>query len=61
MALEDREKWDRRHAEAHAAQEPSSFLKEIFQSDYLVDPARESFGHCHRKGTERDLFGRAGL
>ena len=33
MALDDRERWDRRHAEVRATQEPSSFLEEIFQSD----------------------------
>jgi tellurite methyltransferase len=33
MALDDREKWDRRHAEARATQEPSGFLTEIFQND----------------------------
>jgi 2-polyprenyl-3-methyl-5-hydroxy-6-metoxy-1,4-benzoquinol methylase len=34
MALDDRERWDRRHAEVRATQEPSSFLEEIFQSDH---------------------------
>ena len=33
MALDDRERWDRRHVEVRATQEPSSFLEEIFQSD----------------------------
>jgi tellurite methyltransferase len=41
MALDDRERWDRRHAELRATQEPSSFLKEIFQSDcWSISPGK---------------------
>jgi tellurite methyltransferase len=50
MALEDREKWDRRHAETRATQEPSSFLKEIFQSDSWSIPPGKALDIATGKG-----------
>jgi tellurite methyltransferase len=41
MGLDDRERWDRRHADARATDEPSSFLKEILQSDcWSISPGK---------------------
>jgi tellurite methyltransferase len=50
MALDDRERWDRRHAEAGATQEPSSFLTEIFQSDHESIPRGEALDIATGKG-----------
>ena len=50
MALDDRERWDRRHAEVRATQEPSSFLKEIFQSDHWSIPRGEALDIATGKG-----------
>jgi 2-polyprenyl-3-methyl-5-hydroxy-6-metoxy-1,4-benzoquinol methylase len=33
MALDDRARWDEKHAAEHATQKPSTFLKEIFETD----------------------------
>jgi len=33
MVLDDRARWDEKHAEEYATQRPSSFLKEIFEAD----------------------------
>jgi tellurite methyltransferase len=50
MALDDRERWDRRHAEVRATQEPSNFLKEIFQSDSWSIPPGKALDIATGKG-----------
>ena len=50
MALDDRERWDRRHAEEHATHEPSGFLKEIFESDCWSIPAAKALDVAAGKG-----------
>jgi tellurite methyltransferase len=50
MALDDRERWDRRHAEVRATQEPSNFLKEIFQSDSWSIPTGKALDIATGKG-----------
>jgi tellurite methyltransferase len=50
MTLDDRERWDRRHAEERAVQEPSSFLKEILQSECWSIPAAKALDIATGKG-----------
>ena len=50
MALDDRARWDRRHAEERATQDPSSFLKEIFQSDPWSIPGGKALDIATGKG-----------
>ena len=53
MALDDRARWDEKHAAEHATQKPSSFLKEIFEADSwpLAKGQALDIRHRHRKGT----------
>lgn len=41
MAIQDREKWDRQHAVGRATQQPSGFLREIFEAGaWPIEPCR---------------------
>ena len=41
MAIQDRERWDRQHAAGRSPQQPSGFLKEIFQAGaWQIEPGR---------------------
>src|SRR5262245_51779356 len=59
MALDDRARWDKKHAAEQAMQKLSSFLKEIFEADSWPLPQRSSIRHRRGKGAQRDLFGGA--
>jgi tellurite methyltransferase len=61
MALNDRVRWDRRHAEARATQEPSSFLKEIFGSDRWPIPRGEALDIATGKGRNAIFLSQRGF
>ena len=50
MALDDRVKWDEKHAAEHATQKPSSFLKEIFEADSWPLPKGRALDIATGKG-----------
>jgi tellurite methyltransferase len=50
MALDDQTRWDRQHATMPTAQEPSSFLKEILQSDHWSIPLGKALDIAAGKG-----------
>jgi tellurite methyltransferase len=50
MALEDRARWDEKHAAEHATQKPSSFLKEIFKADSWPLPKGRALDIATGKG-----------
>jgi SAM-dependent methyltransferase len=61
MALDDRARWDRRHAEVRATQKPSSFLKEIFQSDHGSIPRGEALDIATGTGRNAIFFAERGF
>jgi tellurite methyltransferase len=50
MALDDRARWDEKHAAEHATQKPSSFLKEIFEADSWPLPKGRALDIATGKG-----------
>jgi tellurite methyltransferase len=50
MALDDRARWDEKHAAEHATQKPSSFLKEIFEADSWSLPKGRALDIATGKG-----------
>jgi SAM-dependent methyltransferase len=50
MALDDRERWDRQHAERRNPQEPATFLKEIFEGDRWPIPPGQALDLATGKG-----------
>jgi tellurite methyltransferase len=48
--LDDRQRWDRPHAETQAVQEPSNFLKEVFQRDSWSIPPGKALDIATGKG-----------
>ena len=50
MALDDRARWDEKHAAEHATQKPSSFLKEIFETDSWPLPKGRALDIATGKG-----------
>jgi tellurite methyltransferase len=50
MALDDRARWDKKHAAEQATQKPSSFLKEIFQADSWPLPKGRALDIATGKG-----------
>ena len=50
MALNDRARWDEKHAAEHATQKPSSFLKEIFEADSWPLPKGRALDIATGKG-----------
>jgi tellurite methyltransferase len=61
MALDDRERWDRRHAEVRAMQEPSSFLKEILESDHWSIPPGKALDIATGKGRNAIFLAQRGF
>lgn len=50
MALDDRARWDEKHAAEHATQKPSRFLKEIFEADSWPLPKGRALDIATGKG-----------
>jgi 2-polyprenyl-3-methyl-5-hydroxy-6-metoxy-1,4-benzoquinol methylase len=50
MALDDRARWDAKHAVELATQKPSNFLKEIFEADSGPLPKGRALDIATRKG-----------
>ncbi len=50
MALDDRARWDEKHAAERATQEPATFLKRIFQSDHWSIPRGQALDIATGKG-----------
>jgi tellurite methyltransferase len=50
MALDDRARWDEKHATKRATQEPATFLKGIFQSDHWSIPRGQALDIATGKG-----------
>jgi tellurite methyltransferase len=50
MALDDRARWDEKHAAEYATQKPSSFLKEIFETDSWPLPKGRALDIATGKG-----------
>jgi SAM-dependent methyltransferase len=50
MALDDRARWDEKHAAEHATQKPSRFLKEIFEADSWLLPKGRALDIATGKG-----------
>src|SRR5262245_23284078 len=50
MALDDRARWDKKHAAEQAMQKPSSFLKEIFEADSWPLPKGRALDIATGKG-----------
>jgi 2-polyprenyl-3-methyl-5-hydroxy-6-metoxy-1,4-benzoquinol methylase len=50
MALDDRARWDRQHAAGRASEEPSRFLREIFEADSWPLPKGRALDIATGKG-----------
>jgi 2-polyprenyl-3-methyl-5-hydroxy-6-metoxy-1,4-benzoquinol methylase len=50
MALDDRARWDEKHAAEHATQKPSSFLKAIFETESWLLPKGRALDIATGKG-----------
>src|SRR5262245_5018804 len=61
MALDDRARWDKKHAAEQAMQKPSSFLKEIFAADSWPLPKGRALDIATGKGRNATFLAERGF